>query len=209
MQNLLRASAQWFVLESAVVWLISSPMYVKSLIGAFLCSFVHHSKSGKGFSLSFSQFYHSWLPQIWGTVVFVGYLTVGFVLGSTTYISPGRIIYVLASQFSGAGEGFSFKVATSKLPKIGKMHIHNCFSCSSIFLCFSQWNCSPNSCRFDPFLMHFHFRLGKRKLFWSPAKTDVLFRLWAGQSLRFQGKDFPRANFIFLMQLSAPFSPTL
>ena len=94
MQNLLRASAQWLVLESAVVWLISSPMYVKSLIGAFLCSFVHHSKSGKGFSLSFSQFYHSWLPQIWGTVVFVGYLTVGFVLDSTTYISPGRIIYL-------------------------------------------------------------------------------------------------------------------
>ena len=117
--------------------------------------------------------------------------------------------HILASQFSGAEEGFSFKVATSKLPKIGKMHIHNCFSCTSIFLYFSQWSCSPNSCRFGPFLMHFHYRLGKRKLFWSPAKTDVLFRLWAGQSLRFQGEDFPRANFIFLMQLSAPYTPTL
>ena len=104
---------------------------------------------------------------------------------------------------------FFFKVATSKLPKIGKMHIHNCFSCSSIFLCFSQWSCSPNSCRFGPFLMHFHYRLCKRKPFWSPAKTDMLFRLWAGQSLRFQGEDFPRANFIFLMQLSAPYTPTL
>ena len=38
----------------------------------------------------------------------------------------------------GAGEGFSFKFATSKLPKFGKMHIHNCFSCTSIFLGFSQ-----------------------------------------------------------------------
>ena len=117
--------------------------------------------------------------------------------------------HIFASQLSGAGQGFSFKVATSKLPKIGKMHIHNCFSCSSIFLCFSQWNCSPNSCRFGSFLMHFHYWLGKRKLFWSPAKTDVLFRLWASQSLRFQGEDFLWANFIFLMQLSAPYTPTL
>ena len=85
-------------------------MYVKSLIGAFLCSVVHHSKSGKGFSLSFSQFYHSWLPQIWGTVVFVGYLTVGFVLGSTTYISPGRIIYLRRSSV------VLEKVFLSKLP---------------------------------------------------------------------------------------------
>ena len=69
--------------------------------------------------------------------------------------------HILASQLSGAGEGFSFKVATSKLPKIGKMHIHNCFSCSLIFLCFSQWSCSPNSCRFGPFLMHFHYWLEK------------------------------------------------
>ena len=117
--------------------------------------------------------------------------------------------YTCFTVQSGAGEGFSFKVATSKLPRIGKMHIHNCFSYSSIFLCFWQWNCSPNSCQFGPFLMHFHYRLGKRKLFWSPAETDMLFRLWAGQSLRFQGEDFPRANFIFLMQLSAPFTPTL
>ena len=110
MQNLLRASAQWLVLESAVVWLISPPMYVKSLIGAFLCSFVHHSKSGKGFSLSFSQFYHRWLYQIWGSVVFVGYLTVGFVLGSTTHISPGRIIYFRRSSL------VLEKVFLSKLP---------------------------------------------------------------------------------------------
>ena len=110
MQNFLRASAQWLVLESAVVLLISSPMYVKSLIGAFLCSFVHHSKSGKGFSLSFSQFYHSWLPQIWGTVVFVGYLTVGFVLGLTTYISPG-----LFTHFSHSSAVLE-KVFLSKLP---------------------------------------------------------------------------------------------
>ena len=119
MQNFLRASAQWLVLESAVVWLISSPMYVKSLIGAFLCSFVHHSKSGKGFSLSFSQFYHSWLPQIWGTVVFVGYLTVGFVLDSTTYISPGRIIYMLHSSVV-LEKVFLSKLPLLNCPKSGK-----------------------------------------------------------------------------------------
>ena len=119
MQNLLRASAQWLVLESAVFWLISSPMYVKSLIGAFLCSFVHHSKSGKGFSLSFSQFYHSWLPQIWGTVVFVGYLTVGFVLGSTTYISPGRIIYLRCSSVV-LEKVFLSKLPLLNCPKSGK-----------------------------------------------------------------------------------------
>ena len=119
MQNLLRASAQWLVLESAVVWLISSPMYVKSLIGAFLCSFVHHSKSGKGFSLIFSQFYHSWLPQIWGTVVFVGYLTVGFVLDSTTYISPGRIIYMLHSSVV-LEKVFLSKLPLLNCPKSGK-----------------------------------------------------------------------------------------
>ena len=102
--------------------------------------------------------------------------------------------HILASQLSGAGDGFSFKVATSKLPKIGKMHIHNCFSCSSIFLCFSQWNCSPNSCRFGPFLMHFHYRLGKRKIFWSPAETDMLFRLWAGQRLSALGQHKVRGD---------------
>ena len=181
---------------------------MKSLIGAFLCSFVHHSKSGKGFSLSFSQFYHSLLPQIWGTVVFVGYLTVGFVLGSTTYISPGRIIYLRRSSVV-LEKVFLTKLPLLNCPKSGKCMFTTFFSCTSLFLCFSQWSCSPNSCRFGPFLMHFHYRLGKRKLFWSPAKTDMLFRLWAGQSLRFQGEDFPRANFIFLMQLSAPYTPTL
>ena len=94
-------------------------MYVKSLIGAFLCSFVHHSKSGKGFSLIFSQFYHSWLPQIWGTVVFVGYLTVGFVLDSTTYISPGRIIYMLHSSVV-LEKVFLSKLPLLNCPKSGK-----------------------------------------------------------------------------------------
>ena len=95
---------------------------MKSLIGAFLCSFVHHSKSGKGFSLIFSQFYHSWLPQIWGTVVFVGYLTVGFVLDSTTYISPGRIIYMLHSSV------VLEKVFLSKLPLLNCPNRENAYS---------------------------------------------------------------------------------
>ena len=43
-------------LKVRVFLLISPPMYVNSLIGAFLRSFVHHRESRKGFSITFPQF---------------------------------------------------------------------------------------------------------------------------------------------------------
>ena len=73
----------------------------------------------EGFFSQFSQFYHSWLPQIWGTVVFVGYLTVGFVLDSTTYISPGRIIYLRRSSVV-LEKVFLTKLPLLNCPKSGK-----------------------------------------------------------------------------------------
>ena len=139
-------------------------MYVNSLIDAFLRSFVHQRDSRKGVFYHFSSILELLALSNLGNCCICQISHCWICFGPfDKYISWKN--HILASQFSGAGEGFSFKVATSKLPKIGKMHIHNCFICTSIFLCFSQWSCSPNFCRFGPFLMHFHYRLGKRKYF--------------------------------------------
>ena len=48
MQNLLRASAQWLVLESAVFWLISPPTWVNWHMKMFLVHFTHYSGAERG-----------------------------------------------------------------------------------------------------------------------------------------------------------------
>ena len=48
MQNLLRASAQWLVLESAVFWLISPPTWVNWHLKMFLVHFTHYSGTESG-----------------------------------------------------------------------------------------------------------------------------------------------------------------
>ena len=48
MQNLLRASAQWLVLESAVFWLISPPTWVNWYLKMFLVHFTHYSGGESG-----------------------------------------------------------------------------------------------------------------------------------------------------------------
>ena len=64
-------------------------------------------------------FIDCWLYQIWATVVFVGHLTVGFVLGSTTYISPGRIISLPRSSVV-LEMVFLSKLPLLNCPKSGK-----------------------------------------------------------------------------------------
>ena len=54
MQNLLRASAQWLVLESAVFWLICPPTWVNWHMKLFLVHFIHYSGAESGnFSIIF------------------------------------------------------------------------------------------------------------------------------------------------------------
>ena len=158
MHNLLRASAQWLVLESAVFF-IDELFHVCELtnrcVFALICS---SQQVWEGF---FYQFFPM-LPLLslsnLGNCCIFGYLTVGFVLGSTTYISPGLFPHLCHS--SAVLE--KVFLASSKLAKFGEVHIHICFSCRSIFLCFSQSSSSPNSSLFGPFLKDFLYRLCKR-----------------------------------------------
>ena len=48
MQNLLKASAQWLMLESAIFWLISPPTWVNWHMKMFLVHFTHYSGAERG-----------------------------------------------------------------------------------------------------------------------------------------------------------------